>query len=543
MLRHSCLGAVVLAAMGLSAAESTPLEYELSEPMLAIRLHNTTRSVERYKAGPYSAFVSTPTGAMLQGQILMGLNMAGGGDPTLIPKGVGAIDSLNFTMKLNKGEWGPSPQMQVSAKVSDSAAVLALLGKASPTVKIEGAAIPSWKITGTDDVLIEQHDKVLVLAAADQGKVAVSKNAKPATPLDAQADLEVSLNLGQILQSAGMMLDMVPNAQVIKDLFKDSTFTTTLKLSSNGIDEKTTVAVPAMMAKLDAATLKAMQGCTVSKKAFDRLGANTLWAVAGHSSKALTEKFMATMDPKLLDNPGIAEIDEKLVEVGLPKYFDLCKSIDGEYVIALENAGSGRPAILVEIQMDATVGGKLAELANTKLKEAMAKEKAPAELVAVLGYEPKPEFAFKNGSLQIAVHPDGIKAFDARQKGGFVALPNVKAVMATMPESAISLGLSNSPESWRMLASVILKGMQQNKKMAMFSMLLATLPDDLAKVAKAGFMVANLKADNSIEIQSSGMITPVPGYAGAMAGVGAFFFISRRGGDTGSGDDVPPPAF
>ena len=542
MLRQSCLGAMVLAAMGLSAAESTPLEYELSDPMLAIRLHNTTRSVERYKAGPYSAFVTTPTGAMLQGQILMGLSMAGGGDPTLIPKGVGAIEALNFTLKLNRGEWGPSPQMQVAAKVSDSAAVLALLGKASPTVKIEGAAVPSWKITGTDDVLIEQHDKVLVLAAADRGKVAISKSAKPANPLDAKADLEISLNLGQILESAGMMLAMVPNAEAIKDFLKDSSFTTTLKLSANGLDEKSTIALPAMMAKLDPATLKLMQGCTVSKKAFDRLGANTLWAVAGHSSKALTEKVMASMDPQMLNNPGIAEIDAELAKLGLPKYLDLCASLDGEYVIALESAGSGRPAILVEVQMDAAVGPKLAELANTKLAEAMAKEKAPAELVAVLGYEPKPVFAYKNGTMQIAVHPDGLKAFDARQKGGFVALPNIKAALATMPESAISLGLSNSPESWRMMAGLILKGMQQNKSTAAFSMVLSTLPDDLAKVAKVGSMVTTLKADNSMEIQSSGMITPVPGYAGMIAGVIAFSIAQAKSRMSG-GDEVPPAAF
>lgn len=541
MLRHSCLGAIVLAAMGLSAADSTPLEYEISDPMLAIRLHNTTRSVERYKAGPYGAFITTPTGIMLQGQILIQMSKAGGDDPTLISKGVGAIEALNFTMKLNKGEWGPSPQMQVSAKVSDSAAVLALLGKASPTVKIEGAAVPSWKITGTDDVLIEQHDTVLVLAAAERGKVAISKSAKPASPLDAKADLEISLNLGQILESAGMMLAMVPNAEAIKDVLKDSSFTTTLKLSANGLDEKSTIALPAMMAKLDPATLKLMQGCTVSKKVFDRLGANTLWALAGHSSKGLTKKVLASMDPKMLENPGIAEIDAELAKLGLPKYLDLCTSLDGEYVIALESAGSGRPAILVEVQMDATVGPKLAELANTKLAEVMAKKKAPAELVAVLGYEPKPIFAYKNGTMQIAVHPDGLKAFDARQKGGFVALPNIKAALATMPESAISLGLSNSPESWSLLARMILKGMQQNKSTTALSLVLSTLPDDLTKVAKVGSMVTTLKADNSMEIQSSGMITPVPGYIGMFAGMGAFFFMSRS--RMSGGDEVPPPAF
>jgi hypothetical protein len=540
---------ISLAVLGsaLAAGEATVRDFELTDNVfLTVRAHDLARSRQRFQASPYGRFFASKSGQVIGGRLRAVLETATEGKLQNLLDAWQTIEGAGLTLGITPETFKNGPRLQLAVGCADPAKLLALgdLGNDVKLAPVAGAQVPSWRIGGEDETLLEQHGRVLVLAVQEDPQPAVVRAAAPAVPLDADREFELVLDLKTLMQALEKSGEPVPpEAKSVFDRIKSASFQLLAGLNENGMNESITYRLPGLMEGIG---LTVGDIPLVDKQVFSSLPPGTLWAVAWNSSAAITEKVLQKFPAQTMDQATMM-IDMILVQAGLPKYLDLVKSFDGNGVAYLELADD-KPVLTFSIGAKEVVAKQLVAFAKPHLDKANA-EPCPPELKAVLGYEPKLVLDYADGDLVFTTHPQGLAGVTQRA-GGFAQQPAVQAALARLPDTGVALGVSNSPASWRFVGDMITKAMMQDEAGVVLAQLLATLPDDLAAAARLGCFSAAMTPDGTVTIQAEGVLTPTATYGAVFGAAGFFVFRSIRPGMRGpavieplppGGVEPPPP--
>ncbi len=546
----SCLLAVFGCKLtaGEAGADTTAVRrFQLPEPMVVVRLNDTVRSRERYAATPYAAFMSTPSGTMLKGQIQQQIQVMEGNQPGVLTEAIAAVKAGMFCVQMKPedfGRFGPEPTVQAAVDFTDPAKLFALADQHGMLEPVAGAEIESWR---EEDMLVQKHGSVLAMVAHPDGVEAIAQLDEVPPALDPDADLEVVADFTSFYKGMAKMIadgNAPPDAN-LEDLklLEGFEVRVTSRLTGFGIRERITYTMPAMGEVLAAHDKK------VTKQAFDSLPATAVWALAWQADPDMTAQAFALL-PAEFKEEGIGHIDDELAKLGLPSYEELLTSFDGLGLAWMESL-DGKPVITLEQETAEEVGQNLAQV----ITDQMAGAECPPEMEAFLGYAIELQAAYQDGKLILTTHPEGVQAVTTRDSG-FTAKPAVQAALAELPAEAMSLGVSDGPASWKLVGELVLKGLGESDATAAFVDLLATLPDDLARSAEFGYLYSDVEGEGAIFIEGGGMLSPLTGYVGGMAGFGLYMFwqfqramremggpMPAPGGGGGGGAPPPPPAF
>jgi len=536
----SALFSALICATSLAAGEAADGEirrYELADRVAVGRVHDAARSVQRYQGTPYAAFMQTPTGITVQGQILTLLTEMGGGDPTPIKSILANFTGGSFTFDLREANGREDPRVELALGFADPGPFFNLLQTQGGFQQAQGTTVPTWQPPFGNDVIFEQHPGVAVMAAADGPPPAVNILPQPPAPLSPEADLEGAVDFTSLAAMARKHAP--PGDAAVFDMLDAVSFDFDATLVEHGVDEVFRFRAEGEMAE----TMRRSADVVVSQEAFAYLPATTLWAVAWAQDSEVTQAGFADLPEEL--KQGMGEIDQLLQSFGLPPYLQLLSSLDGTGLVYAEEV-DGAYVLTIEQEIAEDVGARLAELVTQQLAPQMAG--VPPMVFQVLGYNAPPDLAaaYRDGRLTVTMHPGGVDAV-ADRDGGFAELEAVQAGLARLPEEGNLLGVSNSPRSWGATGALIGRAVEAGLGIP----LLNNLGNDLEQVAQLGYLAMTVDEHGNAEVRGGGMIGPVTGYGVGVAGVGALTYwmfmraMQQMGGGlgpVGHGAQPIPPA-
>lgn len=455
-----CLVPAVLFA----AADPDPAAFVPEDAVLGIRAPDLERTRARWAASPYAALAATVWGrtavsewggrlersAPGAGQLLSSLGSAAGG-VVMLGAGRPAV-----TVALR----GDAPLLRLAT---------------SRLLPASSAGIPTTFRGRDAGGRATLHGGVLAWCSEPGDALQPVAAVRP--PDDAEADLEVRLDLGRWTGLLGLQGSAAATGVLRADL----------RLDRLGVRETISLEPGAALREAAVAVRR-----WADPEELRRLPATTLWAATWTADPALAGLLLPPEG-----DPALARFEAMLADAGLPGWRETLLAMDGPAVVCMSE-GMPFPAVTCALSLPQPIARRWIAAAAQHLNLVQT-EGAFSGFVGLLPVAMAwiPEDG--GGRLVATTDPGGLDAWRQRRPG-FAEHPGVRTTLAEVQERTLLLGAGRGGASWAALAQLAVPVFT-----AMGAPQAVSLPGDLRAANDRGWLHLRLDRDGTLRVDAAGL--------------------------------------
>ena len=344
-----------------AAEEYQPIEHE--DAIYVLRLHDTNRTVERFRQSPYSHLTKLPAFAEVEPFIEQAFAQIGGGDSDWIVKVASNIKKANLSWSFSL-DWGPELDTLIDIVSEDPQRLLDLVVERVGNVALDEVAAPD----GFDHAHLLAETKLFMTAPErffchiaakkinpDDKESFIPKRQAPSIITDASADLTLYWNLGKLVKTFTTIVPQDPFAQRLVDFWEGFSLQTYFRLTDFGIHEQFKFLLNSTQKDI----LGRLELKPANKSLLDSLPAECLWACTTPIHAKNTDLLLTELNPIIAAeiNTGI---NTHLESLGLPRWQDLLRGLDGDCLLYMtEPVGNGIPSVTLSLPLEQQIGNHL----------------------------------------------------------------------------------------------------------------------------------------------------------------------------------------